>query len=162
MNYKSFIQKIVVGLMLIGFIFTATGCDKVIIGTNLEKGDKYFARGDFQNAQLYYMKAAEEYQARLGKVYSNKADAKADANKMIEAYFKAGLSYEKLANDASARAMFEKTLLTTYNVKESYYEKVQIPVPAGYQDRWVPDAYKDVYVDGHYEDIYIDGGTQQV
>jgi len=155
-------KKLFLLIMLYVMVIFSVGCNEVIIGTNLEKGDKYYAKGDYQNAYNCYMKAAEEYQARLGKVYSDKAQAKADAAKLVEAYHKSGLTCEKLANDAGARAMFEKAAKDTYAIKESYYEKIQVNVPAGYADRWVPSYYKDVYVDGHYEDVYVDGGTKQV
>ena len=108
------------------------------------------------------MKAAEEYQARLGKAYSNKQDAKNDAAKMVEAYCKSGLTSQKLANDSQARAMFEKAIKNNYTITESYYVKQEVQVPAGYVDRWVPAANKQVYVDGHYEDVWKDGGTKQV
>lgn len=155
-------KKFYLLIVLLVLAVFSVGCDEVIIGTNLEKGDKYYAKGDYQKAYECYMKAAEEYQARLGKVYSDKAQARADAAKLVEAYHKSGLTCEKLANDPGARAMFEKGIKDTYAIKESYYEKVQVKVPAGYADRWVPAYYKDVYVDGHYDDVYVDGGTKQV
>ena len=100
------IRKIFSALIVVSFMFIATGCDEVVIGTNLQKGDKYYAKGDYQKAYEFYMKAAQEYQSRLGKVYSNRESAKEDARKMIEAYCKSGLTAEKLARDSEARAMF--------------------------------------------------------
>lgn len=158
---NALVKRILSAILLMAFVFVV-GCDEIIIGTNLEKGDKYYAKGNYQKALECYMKAAEEYQARLGKVYSNKENAKADAMKMVEAYFKSGLTYEKLANDASARAMFEKAMKNSFAIKESYYEKVQVMMPAGYYDRWVPGTYKDVYVDGYYKTVTTDGYYKEV
>jgi len=158
---KKMVRQFLAGFLLIA-IFFVVGCDEIIIGSNLEKGDKYTAKGNYQKALECYMKAAEEYQARLGKVYSNKAQAQADALKMVEAYYKSGLTYEKLANDSAARAMFEKAMKNTYAVKESYYEKQQVTMPAGYYDRWVPGTYKDVYVDGYYKTVVTDGYYKEV
>lgn len=155
-------KKILSVLIVVSFMFIATGCDEVIIGTNLQKGDKYYAKGDYQKAYECYMKAAQEYQARLGKVYSSRESAKEDAAKMIEAYCKSGLTAEKLARDSEARAMFEKAIQNTYPIKESYYVKEEVKVPAGYVDRWVPAYNKEVFVDGHYEDVFVDGGYQDV
>jgi hypothetical protein len=143
-------------------MFAAAGCDEVVIGTNLQKGDKYYAKGDYQKAYDHYMKAAQEYQSRLGKTYSNRESAKEDARKMIEAYCKSGLTAEKLARDSEARAMFEKAIKDSYAIKESYYVKEEVKVPAGYVDRWVPGYNKEVFVDGRYEDIWVDGGYQDV
>ncbi|MEZ7891233.1 MAG: tetratricopeptide repeat protein [Candidatus Wallbacteria bacterium] len=162
MSKMILLKKIIFTVFITMFLFTVTGCEDVVLGTYLQKGDKYTEKGNYQKAYECYMKAAEEYQARLGKAYSNKEDAKADANKLVEAYCKAGLTAEKLANDSGARAMFEKAAKTNYAIKESYYEKVGVKKPAGYYDRWVPGYYKDVYVDGHYEDVYVDGGVQDV
>lgn len=156
------IRKIFSVLIVVSFMFAASGCDEVIIGTNLQKGDKYYAKGDYQKAYEHYMKAAQEYQSRLGKVYSNRESAKEDARKMIEAYCKSGLTAEKLARDSEARAMFEKAIKDSYAIKESYYVKEEVKVPAGYVDRWVPGYNKEVFVDGHYEDVWVDGGYQDV
>ncbi|HNY12944.1 MAG TPA: tetratricopeptide repeat protein, partial [Candidatus Wallbacteria bacterium] len=159
---SNLLKKALLSFVVMIFLFTATGCDEIIIGTNLEKGDKYYQKGDYQKALECYMKAAEEYQARLGKAYSNKQDAKNDASKMVEAYCKSGLTSQKLANDSQARAMFEKAIKNNYTITESYYVKQEVQVPAGYVDRWVPAANKQVFVDGHYEDVWKDGGTKQV
>jgi len=156
------LKKALLSFVIMIFLFTATGCNEIIIGTNLEKGDKYYAKGDYQNALNHYMKAAEEYQARLGKAYSNKQDAKNDAAKIVEAYCKSGLTAQKLGSDAQARAMFEKAIKSNYSITESYYVKEEVQVPAGYVDRWVPATNKQVYVDGHYEDVWKDGAIQDV
>jgi len=156
------LKKIFATFIIVSFMFISTGCDDIVIGTNLQKGDKYYAKGDYQKAYEFYMKAAQEYQGRLGQVYSNKDSAKEDAGKIVEAYCKAGLTAEKLAMDADARAMFEKAIKDSYAVKESYYVKEEIQVPAGYADRWIPATTKQVFVDGQYQDVWVDGGTKDV
>lgn len=158
---KSMLRKLSVFIVLAMVMFVMTGCDNPLL-SNLQKGDKAYNSGDYQKAMEYYKAAAAEYQKKLGKTYSDKTKAESDANSMIEAYFKAGLTAEKLANSAEARAMFEKAVQNSFTVKESYYEQKLVDYPAGYYDRWVPGYYTDVWVDGYYEDVYKDGYYKEV
>ncbi len=149
-------------LLIIGFVSViSSGCDNPML-SNLQKGDKAYSAGEYQKALEYYKAAAAEYQAKLGKTYTDKAKAEADANTMIEAYFKAGLSAEKLASSAEARAMFEKAVQSAITVKEGYYEQQLVNYPAGYYDRFIPAYYKDVWIDGHYKDVKKDGYYKDV
>jgi hypothetical protein len=134
-----------------------------LFGTNLEKGDKNFAKANYTKAYDFYNKAAVDYQGRIGKVYSNPETAKADAAKLAEAYYKTGLSIKKLRpKDPAAKAMFEKAAKASQEITQSYYIKEEVKVPAGYVQRWIPATTKQVFVDGKYEDIWKDGGTKQV
>ncbi len=154
-------QKLSIMIVIMCAIFL-TGCEEVIIGTNLEKGDKYYAKGDYQNAYACYMAAAQDYQAKIGKIYVSTADAKADAMKMVEAYYKSGLTCEQLAKDAEARQNFENAMQDAINVKQSYNEKVPTNIPDTYVTQWVPAEYKDVWVDGHYKSVWKDSGYEDV
>ena len=158
--------KILTLLLIIVFVsITTSGCGDVFLSF-LQVGDKAYSAGDYQKAYKNYKAAAEEYQTKLGKTYTDKSKAEADANIMIEAYFKAGLSAEKVANDPEARAMFEKAVQNARTVKIGYYEKQLVNYPAGYYDRFIPATYKEVWIDGHYievkkgddyEKVWVDG-----
>jgi len=163
-------QKLSIFFILMFAIFI-TGCGEAIIGTNLAKGDMYYAKGEYQNAYACYMAAAQEYRSKIGKVYVSTADAKADAMKMVEAYYKCGLTCEQLAKDAEARENFENAMKDAINIKQSYDEKVPTYIPDAYVNQWVPAVYKDVWVDGHYksvwknsgyEDVWVDGTYEEV
>jgi len=150
--------------MVFIFVFAMflSGCEEVVIGTNLEKGDKYYAKGQYEKAYACYMQAASDYQAKMGSVYSSTDSAKADAMKMVEAYYKSGLTCEQLSKSAEARQNFENAMKDAVTVKQSYYEKVAVNIPDGYKDQWVPAEYKDVWVDGYYKDVWKDGEYKDV
>jgi hypothetical protein len=147
-------RSMVLAMFLLAAIMT--GCDNPL-ASNLENGDKYFKAGDYAKAIDFYLKAAEEYNTKLGKTYMNKDDAKADAMKLAEIYMKSGLTYEKLKNDAQARAMFEKAAKDSQNITFGWYENQQVHVEGKYENEWMPGYYKDVYIDGGYTKQYVDG-----
>lgn len=153
----------VLALSLIMVFSFAAESSAQIFGTNLEKGDKNFSKGNYQKAYDFYIKSAADYESKLGKTYMNTANAQKDAIKLAEAYYKTGLSIKKLRpKDPAAKAMFEKASKASREITQGYYVKEEIKVPAGYVDRWIPATTKQVYVDGSYQDVYVEGGTRDV
>ncbi len=165
MNFKrsSYLRCAVLALSFLMLVSFYSVSFAQLFGTNLEKGDKNFAKGGYTKAYDFYNKAAVDYQGRIGKVYSNPETAKSDAAKLAEAYYKTGLTIKKLRpKDPAANAMFAKAARASLEITQSYYIKEEVKVPAGYVQRWIPATTKQVYIDGKYEDIYKEGGTKQV
>jgi tetratricopeptide (TPR) repeat protein len=133
------------------------GCDNDAFKSNLEKGDKYYAAGDYQTALKWYLAAAQEYQDKLGKTYSSEDAAKQDAMKLVESYLKSGLTHEKLNDPGAAKAMFQRAATDSYNITEGYYVKEDVWIAPGNQQVWVPGFYQDVWVDGVYNKTWVDG-----
>jgi hypothetical protein len=148
-------KKLLLLLLILLLPLLATGC---------KDPEKLVKEGNYEEAYNLYMKEAKSLEAKLNGQYNTAylSQAKSDAAKLAEIYYRAAECKEKMGDPTAARALFAKSGIEKKTVTERYEVQEKIWIDPGYQKVYVPGGYEEVFVEGTYQEVWVDGGYEEV